>query len=34
MALTLAELRTHIDALDLELLALLNRRAVLAHDLG
>ena len=34
MALTLAELRTRIDALDLELLALLNRRAALAHEVG
>jgi len=34
MALTLAELRTRIDALDLELLTLLNRRAGLAHEVG
>jgi chorismate mutase/prephenate dehydratase len=34
MAKTLPELRTHIDALDLELLALLNRRASLAHEVG
>ena len=34
MALTLAELRKRIDALDLELLALLNRRAALAHEVG
>ena len=34
MALTLAELRNRIDALDLELLALLNRRAGLAHEVG
>jgi len=34
MAKTLSELRTQIDALDLELLALLNRRAALAHEVG
>lgn len=34
MAKTLPELRTHIDALDLELLALLNQRAALAHEVG
>lgn len=34
MAKTLSELRTHIDALDLELLAMLNRRAALAHEVG
>lgn len=34
MAKTLSELRTRIDALDLELLALLNQRATLAHDVG
>lgn len=34
MAKTLPELRTQIDALDLELLALLNRRAALAHEVG
>ena len=34
LTLTLAELRTRIDALDLELLALLNRRAALARDVG
>lgn len=34
MAKTLLELRTQIDALDLELLALLNQRASLAHEVG
>ncbi len=34
MTKTLPELRTHIDALDLELLTLLNRRAALAHEVG
>ncbi len=34
MAQTLPELRVQIDALDLELLALLNRRAALAHEVG
>jgi chorismate mutase/prephenate dehydratase len=34
MAKTLSELRTQIDALDQELLALLNRRASLAHEVG
>ena len=34
MAKTLLELRTQIDALDLELLALLNQRATLAHEVG
>ena len=34
MARTLSELRTQIDALDQELLVLLNRRASLAHDVG
>ena len=34
MAKTLPELRTQIDALDLELLALLNQRASLAHEVG
>jgi chorismate mutase/prephenate dehydratase len=34
MTKTLSELRTQIDALDQELLALLNRRASLAHDVG
>ncbi len=34
MTKTLPELRTLIDALDLELLALLNRRAALAHEVG
>jgi chorismate mutase/prephenate dehydratase len=34
MAKTLPELRTQIDALDQELLALLNRRAALAHEVG
>jgi chorismate mutase/prephenate dehydratase len=34
MAKTLPELRTLIDSLDLELLALLNRRAALAHEVG
>jgi len=34
MAKTLPELRTQIDALDQELLALLNRRASLAHEVG
>lgn len=34
MAKTLPELRTLIDALDLELLALLNQRAALAHEVG
>jgi chorismate mutase / prephenate dehydratase len=34
MAHTLPELRVQIDALDLELLALLNRRASLAHAVG
>lgn len=34
MAKTLPELRIQIDALDLELLTLLNRRASLAHEVG
>ena len=34
MALTLPELRVQIDALDLELLNLLNRRAALANEVG
>jgi chorismate mutase/prephenate dehydratase len=34
MAKTLPELRTQIDAVDLELLALLNKRANLAHEVG
>lgn len=34
MTKTLPELRTLIDALDLELLTLLNRRASLAHEVG
>lgn len=34
MAKTLPELRTLIDALDQELLALLNQRAALAHEVG
>lgn len=34
MARSLAELRTAIDAVDQELLALLNRRAALAHEVG
>jgi chorismate mutase/prephenate dehydratase len=34
MAKTLPELRVQIDAVDLELLALLNRRAGLAHEVG
>ena len=34
MSKTLSELRVQIDALDLELLALLNRRAGLAHEVG
>lgn len=34
MAKTLSELRVQIDAVDLELLALLNRRAALAHEVG
>jgi len=34
MAQTLPELRTQIDALDLELLTLLNQRASLAHEVG
>jgi len=34
MAKTLSELRTQIDALDQELLVLLNRRASLAHEVG
>jgi chorismate mutase/prephenate dehydratase len=34
MAKTLPELRTQIDSLDLELLALLNQRAGLAHEVG
>ncbi len=34
MAKTLPELRTQIDALDLELLAMLNRRAALANEVG
>lgn len=34
MAKTLPELRIQIDALDLELLALLNQRAGLAHEVG
>jgi len=34
MARTLPELRVLIDALDLELLNLLNRRAALAHEVG
>ena len=34
MAKSLAELRTAIDAVDQELLTLLNRRAGLAHEVG
>jgi chorismate mutase/prephenate dehydratase len=34
MTKTLSDLRVQIDALDLELLALLNRRAALAHEVG
>jgi chorismate mutase/prephenate dehydratase len=34
MAKTLSDLRTAIDALDLELLTLLNQRAQLAHEVG
>ncbi len=34
MARTLDELRQQIDALDLELLSLLNQRAALAHEVG
>ena len=34
MARTLPELRVAIDALDIELLALLNQRAALAHEVG
>jgi len=34
MAKTLPELRIQIDALDLELLTLLNQRASLAHEVG
>jgi chorismate mutase/prephenate dehydratase len=34
MAKTLAELRVQIDAVDQELLSLLNRRAGLAHEVG
>ncbi|QBK05870.1 prephenate dehydratase [Hylemonella gracilis] len=34
MARSLAELRTAIDAVDQELLALMNRRAALAHEVG
>jgi chorismate mutase/prephenate dehydratase len=34
MAKTLSELRTQIDALDQQLLTLLNQRAQLAHDVG
>lgn len=34
MAKTLSELRIQIDALDLELLTLLNQRASLAHEVG
>lgn len=34
MALTLCDLRQQIDALDTELLALLNQRAALAHKVG
>ncbi|MEY2619114.1 MAG: prephenate dehydratase [Pseudomonadota bacterium] len=34
MARSLAQLRTEIDAVDQELLALLNRRAGLAHEVG
>ena len=34
MALTLPELRVQIDALDMELLNLLNRRAALANEVG
>lgn len=34
MARTLSELRTQIDAVDQELLVLLNRRAALAHEVG
>jgi len=34
MAKTLSELRTQIDAVDSELLALLNRRAALANEVG
>ena len=34
MAKTLPELRGQIDALDLDLLTLLNQRAALAHEVG
>ena len=34
MARTLPELRTAIDSVDRELLALLNQRAALAHEVG
>ena len=34
MAKTLLELRVQIDAVDQELLQLLNRRAALAHEVG
>lgn len=34
MASTLAQLRTQIDAIDQQLLALLNQRACLAHEVG
>lgn len=34
MAKTLPELRNQIDAVDLELIALLNKRAALAHEVG
>ena len=34
MARTLPELRVLIDALDIELLTLLNRRAALANEVG
>ena len=34
MTKTLSDLRVQIDALDLELLSLLNRRAGLAHEVG
>jgi chorismate mutase/prephenate dehydratase len=34
MAKTLPELRVQIDAVDVELLALLNQRAALAHEVG
>ena len=34
MAKTLPELRNQIDAVDLELITLLNKRAALAHEVG